>query len=196
MTKVYKYHHKDQFDINKVFRGIKNNYLLEETLERIRKFLLDKYHIDYVEVNIIDEKSEYLMLNNGNDKWHEYLWGESQLIYTWYEMSRSCKLATLENKQMAIELCDVCEKVLPEYMGLRASIVGELKTAFGVMLHNDRGNKIQFCMTFKNGQGSVGSMNYTTYICLLKDLKSFQNILDPFMDEFKNASKLNDLGII
>jgi hypothetical protein len=189
MKKKYTFHHEDQFEEKKIFKGLKTSVKLEKELEKIRGFLFKKYDIDYVSADAIDETSQYFMVNFNHDKWQDYTIA-SGLIYTWPEISRSSIFSKLPADSGAVEFFTAWEQEVPEVNALRASVTGELKTAFAIMFNNNKGNKIQFSLTMRNGYESIASMSYVVYQELLKDLKSFENILDPFMDDFKRNGRL------
>lgn len=190
-----------RFEDDKIFKGLDIPASLAARLTAIRKRLREKYDIDYVEVDGIDKDNECILFNIDCDPWKEYLW-ESKYMEFSPEMEKEKSLATIKPNDTRLfwffdEDLNVESKGIKipinEHTALRASILGEMRQhGYAVMFGSgETGHKIQFCITFNHNR-SIASLSSAVFFELMRDLKSAEKLLTPFLEFFKEHGYLRE----
>jgi hypothetical protein len=174
-------------DLNdkRIFKTPRDIPELEETIHRLKKLLYEKYYIDYCGIHLMDRESLYMISRLDQEKWHQYYWQENRI--------KLCpaiqQLYLLEKNQQIIMFFQTYQP--REVYEARGEIIGKITPGFSLLIgDNNTGNKIQFCITFKDGM-SIDRLNANILMKLVKDLSNVKNILNPFMQYFSQVGNLN-----
>lgn len=189
-----------KFEDDEIFTGSEIPTSLAERLAAIRKRLKEKYNVNYMEVNGVDKDKKCILFNIDNKVWNDYLW-KSKYIHLWPEMDKDDAFASLDKGKNILRYYDEGwtsqsrqVKISTDYHAeLRANIIGEYhRNVYGIMFHNERtGNKVQFYITFYNHQ-PIGSLSKDVFLQLMNDLKSAEEILEPYVEYFKAHGNLQE----
>jgi hypothetical protein len=174
------------FEYKNIYNTLHQSTLMDNRLEKIRKSMKEKYDIDYLGVHVIDGTGKYFLRNMDHDLWHNFHW-DSKLAVISPTLNKFTTLKSEENGVMFFK-----EFLDSKNIDIRASIVGELKQGVEIMFCNTfNDNKVLFSITFAKNK-SIVSLDFKTYMCLIKDLKNNENCLDAFMNYFKLTGNIDD----
>jgi hypothetical protein len=172
------------FEYKNIYNKLHGSSLMDKQLEFVRKAMKEKYDIDYVGIQMIDNTSGYILSNMNHDTWHTYIWLNNSLA-TCPVIERFVNLKSKENGLILFAELESSRDI-----NIRADIIGDFKKGVEVMFSNGN-NKILFSITFAKNK-SITSLNFKTYNSLIKDLKSIETFLDPFMDYFKLTGNIDN----
>lgn len=167
-----------------IYNQLHQCQLLEKRLENIRGIFYKKYSCDYLAIHFFNKNNDIFLSNLAHDNWHKKYW--KTYINNCLSLQISSNLKQGQNGFLFF--FDLTKGA----NDTRAEIVGEKKEGFSVMFYNStNGNKVQFCLTFKDGK-NIDTLSKVVLQNLLEDLKKSQEIIDDFMEYFKNHGELND----
>jgi hypothetical protein len=163
---------------------------IEYRIEKLKNILKEKYHIDYLGVNVLNKDSTFLFSRLGKDEWHETCWKEGFVA----QCPTLQKLSSLERDENGIMFFNTYLK--KNIIDIRGEVFGEKKAGFSILLQNNENYaRILFCITFTNDI-CLTTMNKKILFNLINDLYKATNILDPVLHHFNTIGNLNDISFI
>lgn len=164
---------------NQIFQKLHANSLLDARMDMIKKYLRTKYNIDYMAMNAMNKKNNFLINIIHHDDWHEYLWKEGgPIIDHFFYLTPGKNGVTFFNCYQTKLRLDV-----------RAQMFGEKKNGISLMFHNSCGNRVMFCFTFGSNI-SLQNINKSLFDNIIKDIKKCLNIFDPFLSWWEDNNNL------
>lgn len=168
--------------IENVWSDLHKCQLLDRRLDEMRKYLMEKYYMDYFSVNAINPSKTHYVANMGHNLWHTFNWtGNVFAVCPFtpkhFVLPTGTNSLTYFNKN--------------EVMTLRAYYIGEEKQGYSVAFSTEQG-VTQFCFTFANNS-HLDNMAKDVYINLIEYFKYLAPILMvPFLEYFSRYNTLED----
>ena len=174
-----------EFNKKRIFNITRNIPELEEIISELKKFMYERYYVDYLGIHVIDKDSRYMISRLDHQAWHDYYWEDSKVT-----VCPSMQQLTMLGRQQQIILFFQTYQSRFLYEA-RDEIIGKVNLGSSILMGDqDTGNRIQFCITFQDGL-SIDCLNVNILMSLVKDLNNYKTILNPFMEYFTKVGNLN-----
>lgn len=169
---------------NHVYNQPRQCQLLKDAIDKMAADVIKKYpDIHCMDIVAINKKHDHVLHIAGDDDWHNYIWA--------YKLLEDCPALEIT---MSLKMGESRFFVYPEdlyvitykngqQINMHAAMTGEEKIMFAIMIHNDKGNRLQFTFYVdkKNITVAYEIALFEKYKGLIADLNKEKNFLDAFL---------------
>jgi hypothetical protein len=172
-----------QFSKINIFNNLNSIPSFDKNKEKLLDSLKKKYNIDYLGIHATDVNCEYLYSTRGHTGWHDFFWKTNRI-----EKCKAVKHLIDNNQKNGLMFFK--SYLNDDLLNIRGEIVGTKKSGFSLLFQNIDGNKVMFCLTFKDCI-SVDTLNRKTLLELIDDMYKSTILIDPFLFWFKKIGNVN-----